>query len=66
MVQDILQLNLQGVFNGLGVDTHLFVRRDRPLRTFDKDIVDTLVKVINEEGPTLHTNAIPKKSCKKC
>ena len=59
-----IAVELAGVFNGLGVDTHLFVRRDRPLRTFDKDIVDTLVKVINEEGPTLHTNAIPKKVVK--
>ncbi|WP_299321612.1 FAD-dependent oxidoreductase, partial [uncultured Gemella sp.] len=59
-----IAVELAGVFHGLGVDTHLFVRRDRPLRTFDKDIVDTLVKVINEEGPTLHTNAIPKKVVK--
>ena len=59
-----IAVELAGVFNGLGVDTHLFVRRDRPLRTFDRDIVDTLVKVINEEGPTLHTNAIPKKVVK--
>ena len=59
-----IAVELAGVFHGLGVDTHLFVRRDRPLRTFDRDIVDTLVKVINEEGPTLHTNAIPKKVVK--
>ena len=56
-----IAVELAGVFNGLGVDTHLFVRRDRPLRTFDRDMVDTLVEVMEKEGPKLHTQAIPKK-----
>lgn len=59
-----IAVELAGVFNGLGADTHLFVRRDRPLRTFDKDIVSTLVEVMEKEGPTLHTHAIPKEVIK--
>ena len=59
-----IAVELAGVFNGLGVDTHLFVRRDRPLRTFDRDIVNTLVEVMEKEGPKLHTQAIPKKVVK--
>ena len=46
-----------GVLNALGSDTHLFVRKDRPLRTFDKDIVDVLVDEMAKSGPTLHTHA---------
>ncbi|WP_299571571.1 HsdR family type I site-specific deoxyribonuclease, partial [uncultured Leptotrichia sp.] len=38
--------------NALGSDTHLFVRKDRPLRTFDKDIVDVLVDEMAKSGPT--------------
>ncbi len=31
-----------------------------PLRSFDPLIVETLVEVMNAEGPQLHTHAIPK------
>ena len=33
------------------------MRKDRPLRTFDKDIVDVLVDEMAKSGPTLHTHA---------
>lgn len=36
------------------------MRKHAPLRSFDPMIVDTLVEVMNAEGPTLHTHAIPK------
>ena len=48
-----IAVEVAGVLNALGSDTHLFVRKDRPLRTFDKDIVDEMAK----SGPTLHTHA---------
>ncbi len=48
------------MINGLGAETHLFVRKHAPLRSFDPLIVETLVEVMNAEGPQLHTNAIPK------
>lgn len=50
-------VEVAGVLNALGSDTHLFVRQDRPLRTFDKDIIDVLVDEMAKSGPTLHTHA---------
>ena len=52
-----IAVEVAGVLNALGSDTHLFVRKDRPLRTFDKDIVDVLVDEMAKSGPTLHTRA---------
>ena len=52
-----ISVEVAGVLNALGSDTHLFVRKDRPLRTFDKDIVDVLVDEMAKSGPTLHTHA---------
>ena len=52
-----IAVEVAGVLNALGSDTHLFVRKDRPLRTFDKDFVDVLVDEMAKSGPTLHTHA---------
>ena len=52
-----IAVEVAGVLNALGSDTHLFVRKDRPLRTFDKDSVDVLVDEMAKSGPTLHTHA---------
>lgn len=52
-----IAVEVAGVLNALGSDTHLFVRKDRPLRTFGKDIVDVLVDEMAKSGPTLHTHA---------
>jgi glutathione reductase (NADPH) len=45
-----IAVELAGVINGLGAETHLFVRKHAPLRSFDPLIVDTLVEVMNTEG----------------
>lgn len=50
-------VEVAGVLNALGSDTHLFIRKDRPLRTFDKDIIDVLVDEMAKSGPTLHKHA---------
>ncbi|WP_336233406.1 glutathione-disulfide reductase [Citrobacter farmeri] len=55
-----IAVELAGVINGLGAKTHLFVRKHAPLRSFDPMITETLVEVMNAEGPELHTHAIPK------
>ncbi len=47
------------MINGLGAKTHLFVRKHAPLQ-LRPDASETLVEVMNAEGPQLHTNAIPK------
>lgn len=55
-----IAVELAGVLHGLGAETHLFVRKHAPLRSFDPLIVETLVETIQADGPSLHTNATPK------
>ncbi|MBH3139399.1 glutathione-disulfide reductase [Serratia marcescens] len=55
-----IAVEIAGVLNALGAETHLFVRKHAPLRTFDPMIVETLVEVMNTEGPSLHTESVPK------
>ncbi len=55
-----IAVELAGVLHSLGSETHLLVRKHAPLRNFDPMIVDTLVKLMEAEGPTLHTHSIPK------
>ena len=60
-----IAVELAGVLHGLGTETHLFVRKHAPLRSFDPYIVDTLVEVMAAEGPTLHTQSVPNKLVKE-
>jgi len=60
-----IAVELAGVLHGLGSETHLFVRKHSPLRTFEPLIVDTLTDIMAKEGPTLHTNATPSKVTKE-
>lgn len=55
-----IAVEIAGVLNGLGTDTHLFVRKESPLRSFDPMIIETLTEVMAAEGPTLHTHSVPK------
>ncbi len=55
-----IAVELAGVINGLGAEAHLFVRKHAPLRSFDTLLSETLVEVMNAEGPSLHTHAVPK------
>ncbi len=59
-----IAVEIAGVFNSLGAQTHLFVRGDRPLRSFDADIVDVLTNVMQTDGLTLHTKATPQEVIK--
>ncbi|MGR6980606.1 glutathione-disulfide reductase [Testudinibacter sp. P27/CKL/0425] len=59
-----IAIELAGVLHSLGVEMHLFVRQHAPLRSFDPLIVETLLEVLNAEGPTLHTHAIPQEIVK--
>lgn len=56
-----IAVEIAGVVNGLGAETHLFVRKQSPLRQFDPLLSETLVEVMNAEGPLLHTHATPQK-----
>jgi len=55
-----IAVELAGVVNALGAETHLFVRKHSPLRSFDPMISETLKEVMMAEGPTLQTEATPK------
>ncbi|WP_024547862.1 glutathione-disulfide reductase [Siccibacter turicensis] len=55
-----IAVELAGVVNALGAETHLFVRKHSPLRSFDPMLSETLKEVMLAEGPTLQTEAIPK------
>ncbi len=55
-----IAVELAGVMNALGSETHLLVRKQAPLRSFDPLLTDTLVEVMNTEGPQLHTHSVPK------
>lgn len=55
-----IAVELAGVFNSFGVETHLFVRQHAPLRQFDPLVVETLVEVMNNDGIKLHTHATPQ------
>ncbi|WP_325891319.1 glutathione-disulfide reductase [Grimontia sp. NTOU-MAR1] len=60
-----IAVEIAGVLNAMGTDTHLFVRKESPLRSFDPMIIDTIVEVMEQEGPALHTNSIPKEVVKE-
>lgn len=51
-----IAVELAGALNGLGVETHLAVRYDRPLRTFDKMLTDYLLDEFDKTGLHLHTH----------
>ena len=55
-----IAVEIAGVFNALGSETHLLCRRHTFLREFDCMLSSTLVEVMQEEGPTLHVNSVPK------
>ena len=55
-----IAVELAGVMNALGSETHLLVRKHAPLRNFDPLLTDTLVDVMATEGPQLHTHSVPK------
>lgn len=59
-----IAVELAGVMNSFGVETHLFVRQHAPLRNFDPLIVETLLEVMNKDGIQLHTQAVPSEVVK--
>ncbi|MDH2926271.1 glutathione-disulfide reductase [Lonepinella koalarum] len=59
-----IAVELAGVLNSFGVETHLFVRQHAPLRTQDPLIVETLLEVLAQDGIQLHTQAIPEEVMK--
>lgn len=56
-----IAVELAGVLNALGVDVHLVVRGDKPLRHFDEMVSDQLVEELEKSGVTLHRHAQPER-----
>lgn len=50
-----IAVEIAGVLHALGSETHLLLRKDKPLRTFDNMLSDTLTELMQKNGPTLHT-----------
>lgn len=51
-----ISVELSGMMNALGVETHMFVRGDKFLRKFDPMIQDTLTRHYEEAGVIIHKN----------
>jgi glutathione reductase (NADPH) len=51
-----IAVEIAGVFNALGSETHLVLRKDKPLRHFDEMITSTLTEQLLVDGIQLHTN----------
>ncbi|XOV79953.1 MAG: glutathione-disulfide reductase [Aestuariibacter sp.] len=60
-----IAVELAGVLHSLGSETHLVVRKHSPLRSFDTSLSETLVEIMQKEGPTLHTHCVPKEVVKE-
>ncbi|GGI81439.1 glutathione-disulfide reductase [Shewanella gelidii] len=55
-----IAVEVAGVLHALGSETHLLVRKHAPLRNFDPLLTEALVEAMATDGPTLHTQSIPK------
>lgn len=52
-----IAVEIAGVMNALGSETHLLVRRDKPLRSFDTMLSDTLTQLMQQQGVLLHSHS---------
>jgi len=56
-----IAVELAGVFNTLGTETHLVIRHDKVLRTFDPMLQDVLTPYMEKTGMNVHKNSNVKK-----
>ncbi|TAL63573.1 MAG: glutathione-disulfide reductase [Legionella sp.] len=47
-------VELAGILNGLGSETHLLIRGERPLSRFDTMLGDTLLEIMKQQGIQVH------------
>lgn len=55
-----IAVEIAGVLNALGSETHLFTRKQMPLRCFDTMLSETLVDVMQQDGIHFHSNSVSK------
>lgn len=56
-----IAVEMAGMFHALGTETHLFIRQDKFLRTFDPIIQDKVVAEYERVGVKLHKNSSQSK-----
>ncbi|WWC95542.1 glutathione-disulfide reductase [Kwoniella sp. B9012] len=56
-----IAVELAGVFNSLGTETHLIIRHDQVLRTFDPMLSEVLVPYMEKTGMNIHKSSNVKK-----
>ncbi|KAK4496227.1 hypothetical protein PRZ48_012207 [Zasmidium cellare] len=56
-----IAIEMAGMFNALGTETHLFYRHDKFLRTFDPMIQDKIATEYQRQGMHLHANSSQSK-----
>lgn len=56
-----IAVEFAGMFNALGVETHLFIRQDTFLRSFDPMVQEAIVAEYERLGVKLHKKSSPKK-----
>ena len=59
-----IAVELAGMFNALGTETHLFIRHDKFLRTFDPLIQEKIVAEYERQGVHLHKSSQVQKVSK--
>lgn len=53
-------VELAGVMHGLGCETHLLIRGERPLSRFDTMLGDSLLEIMTKQGIQVHTHHLAK------
>lgn len=56
-----IAVELAGVLHGLGTDTTLMVRREKPLRQFDDILSDALVEIFEKQNLKLLNHCVPQR-----
>lgn len=54
-------VELSGVFNALGTETHLAIRQDHVLKTFDPLVQSQVLEELKNSGVTVHSQTVPAK-----
>ncbi|MCE9680397.1 glutathione-disulfide reductase [Shewanella sp. AS1] len=60
-----IAVEVAGVLHALGSETHLFVRKHAPLRSFDPMLSQALMESMATDGLSLHTNSVPQSVAKQ-
>lgn len=55
-----IAVEIAGVLNGLGVETHLAYRKETVLREFDELVISGLTESYDQQGIHLHAHSVPK------